>query len=111
MNPERIVTMDHESERFVPPIEELKYTQRNYLARRVIKPEEVECLKGGEIIDFLNKPLTKYAGLHQHVGSYAPIFNSGAMRVSSAECLPHSESPATLLSPKMPEEVNRVMRN
>ena len=52
---ERIVTMGHESERYVPTIDGTQYYERNYLARQVVKPSELESNKNkGPIIDILS---------------------------------------------------------
>ena len=51
---EKIVTVEgHVSEALVPVIDETRYAQRNYLVRQVVKPSELEYLKGGEKIDLL----------------------------------------------------------
>jgi hypothetical protein len=52
--------MYHKSERPVPLILDVKYTEKNYMQRRVVKAQELENLKGGDVIDFLSKPY--YAG-------------------------------------------------
>lgn len=58
---------------YVPPIEDIKYNERNYLKRSIVRLNEVENAKGGDVIEFLSKPRT-YAGGHRHVTSKGPIF-------------------------------------
>ena len=65
--------MNHETEMYVPPIEETKYHERTYMQRNVVKLSEMENAKGGDLIDFLNKP-TSYAGGHRHATNKVPIF-------------------------------------
>ena len=44
---EKVVSMNHITETYVPPIEDTKYHERNYLQRKVVKPQEIKDLRGG----------------------------------------------------------------
>lgn len=72
--------MDHTTEQIVPPIEELTYTAANYLKRKVVKPDEIENAKGGDVIDLLTKPRTYVGG--GHVQSKGLIFDNKADHTS-----------------------------
>ena len=69
--------MDHTSEQLVPVIEDVTYTAQNYLKRKVIKPEEIEGHKGGEVIDLLANTRS-YVGGGKHIASKSPIYDSKA---------------------------------
>lgn len=69
---EKIVSMNHETEMYVPPIEDTKYHERTYMKRNVVRLSEMENVKGGDVIDFLSKPT--YAGGHRHATNKVPIF-------------------------------------
>ena len=59
-NHDRIVSVNSHEKALISPIEDTRYHERNYLARKVVKPAEIQDIKGGEVIDFLSKPT--YAG-------------------------------------------------
>ena len=68
----KVVSMNHESETYVPTIVDTKYHEKNYLQRKVIKPQEIKDLRGGEVIDILAKR-SSYAG-GRHKQSNGPIY-------------------------------------
>ena len=70
---DKIVSMNHETEMYVPPIEDTKYHERTYMRRNVVRLSEMENIKGGDLIDILSKPTT-YAGGHRHATNKVPIF-------------------------------------
>lgn len=65
-NHDRIVSMNQLGDTYVSPIEDTKYTERNYLARKVVKPSEIKDIKGGEVIDFLHRPIS-FAGGNRNI--------------------------------------------
>ena len=68
---EKIVSMDHESERYVPAIDNANYHERNYLARQVVKTSELDGQMGPKI-DILSPP----AG-HTSVNRYVAQTSTG----------------------------------
>ena len=64
--------MNHITEMYVPAIEDTKYVERNYMTRNIVRLKDLENVKGGDVIDMLNKPTT-YAGGH-NVTNKGPIF-------------------------------------
>jgi len=72
-NHERIVSMNQLGDTYVSPIEDTKYTERNYLARKVVKPSEIKGIKGGEVIDFLHKP-TSFACGNRNIPVQGPLY-------------------------------------
>ena len=51
-----------------------RYNQKNYMTRDVIKLDDLPDRKGGDVIEMLNKPASKFAGAHTHVASTSPIY-------------------------------------
>ena len=61
---ETIVSMNHVSEIKPQPVQG-KYQERNYLTRKVVKPSELDNIKGGDVIDLLSNK--GYAGGPRYV--------------------------------------------
>ena len=80
-----------------------RYNERNYLSRTVIKPSELVGVKGGEVIDLLNKPIT-YAGGHKYVSKQDPIYKRDYDTHEVAQ------APSSLLLPEIvPSPRNKVI--
>ena len=82
MSHDTIVSHNHSSEVPCLPIDEeqLTYADRNYLAREVANPSEVEKARGGEIIPLLDKP--GYACPATYVTRADPVFKQRAKAAS-----------------------------
>ena len=76
------MTQNHASETYVPPIIDTKYNERNYLKRSVVKPDELDMIKGGDKIDLLSKPVV-YAANHQAATNRTPLFMRDKDRASA----------------------------
>ena len=76
--------MEHESERNVPLIENLKYTEKNYLTRKVVRPKELQNLRGGDLIDILYKPVT-FSGGGRVITNKVPLFNKDGDKPTTIE--------------------------
>ena len=72
-NHESIVSMNHQTEHYVPPIEDTQYHLKNYMERKVVRSNDLENVKGGDVIDMLSKPTT-YAGGNRYIAKKVPIY-------------------------------------
>ena len=70
---ESVVSFNHHTEQYVPPIEGTKYNSKNYLERKIVRTNDLENAKGGEVIDILSKPTT-YAGGNRYIAKKVPIY-------------------------------------
>ena len=70
---ESIVSFNHHTEQYVPPIEGTQYNSKNYMERKIVRTNDLENAKGGDVIDFLTKQ-TSYAGGNRYIAKKVPIY-------------------------------------
>jgi len=85
--------MNHESERYVPTIEETKYGERNYMKRSIVNQTDLDNVKGGEVIDLLAHHRT-YVGGGRHVSNQGPLFRKDKDKKSIFSTL-NTDKPTT----------------
>ena len=81
------------------PTVSTRYATKNYLTRDVINFNTLNDRKGGEVIDMLSIPTSKYVG-RQHISSQSPIYQPIKNRLSTAEDHIVTKLPELLSSPK-----------
>ena len=72
-NHESIVSFNHHTEQYVPPIEGTLYNSKTYMERKIVHTKDLENVKGGDVIDILSKP-TSYAGGNRYIAKKVPIY-------------------------------------
>ena len=102
---ERIVSMNHVSETYVPPIEDRKYNERNYMQRSVVRPSDLSNLKGGDVIDLLSKPISYAGGSSIHVTNKGPLYNKNKGSDSKMSSIDKLASPQIEISGKKTDSV------
>ena len=99
----------------MPPIEGTQYNSKNYMERKIVRTNDLENAKGGDVIDFLTKQ-TSYAGGNRYIAKKVPIYQKDhqenrALTIDTKVKVDHSLTLPDISSPRNQGAATELINN